>query len=325
MRALCKLSVYILLVTLTAPLFAQHANPPAAGEPHGKKFKFAPVQRPRPELPPQAGKHRSPELRKKWESLTPEQRKEIWETFKKYVGPEVAKAAERHAKGDLPGPRRLTPGQVDKNKAPKVKASASVMSGRAPLTVTFTAEGRDADGAVTNFQWSFGDRGAKTADKGLASGAVVNHTFDQPGRYLVTVLATDNGGRAAIDHVVIRVDGPNGEPAPAATGVPAVQPPYKPGLRPPAWKVATNSADDDGDGLPEDFERQLADQFTPAYAVSFWEFPWTGMSLFEDRSDMQVPYATFPTYFWSRPRRPATSASRRCAWSRASVTCASTI
>ena len=47
-----------ILVTFTLPLFAQHGNPSAPADPHTAKFKFAPIQRPQLQLPPQAGKRR---------------------------------------------------------------------------------------------------------------------------------------------------------------------------------------------------------------------------------------------------------------------------
>lgn len=53
--------------------------------------------------------------------------------------------------------------------------------------------------------------------------------------------------------------------------------------------------DNDGDGLPDVLERQLADNFTPAYFVSFFERGGTGLALFQDSSTMQQPIQVFPT------------------------------
>ncbi len=54
-------------------------------------------------------------------------------------------------------------------------------------------------------------------------------------------------------------------------------------------------ADNDGDGLPDNFERQVADNFTPAYYISLFERGGTGLSLFQDRPDAEVPRQVFPT------------------------------
>ena len=285
-----SLRLSIILILFAFPLLAQQ---PAA--PNIPKVKFIPYA-PALHLPPGAGQHR--DLKAKWESLPAAKRQEIWELFKKYVGPKVAEAAAQHA--TPPGLTRVPAGDIKKDKGPQVKATPSVVAGNAPLTVTFTATARDPSGTVTSYQWSFGDRTKQTAPAGLGSGASVAHTFDQPGTYLVSVLGTDDAGLSDVDHVVIRVNGAHGEPAPAAAGIAAdsvvTPPPFKPGARLHAH--ATDFVDDDGDGLPDDFERQLADSFTPAYALSFYEYPWTGMSQMADVPYAEFPIATYPTYFF---------------------------
>lgn len=73
---------------------------------------------------------------------------------------------------------------------PSASASASVMSGAAPLDVTFTGSGTDPDGEILRWEWTFGD--ARTG-----WGRVTRHRFDEPGTYPVRLTATDNEGGVA--------------------------------------------------------------------------------------------------------------------------------
>jgi hypothetical protein len=56
--------------------------------------------------------------------------------------------------------------------------------------------------------------------------------------------------------------------------------------------VSQAGVDEDGDGLPDDFEAQLADAFTPVYHVSAGEQPGTGFAIFGD----YVPQTVVATY-----------------------------
>lgn len=73
------------------------------------------------------------------------------------------------------------------NHAPTIVASAAPLTGPAPLTVAFDASGSsDPDGDSIAFAWSFGD------GSGPSNQSSVSHTFNQPGRYNVTLTVTDN-------------------------------------------------------------------------------------------------------------------------------------
>lgn len=60
-------------------------------------------------------------------------------------------------------------------------------------TVLFVNDTTDLDGNLDSFTWDFGDGSPKT------SGGVVTHSYDEPGRYTVTLTATDSEG--ATDNV----------------------------------------------------------------------------------------------------------------------------
>ena len=60
-------------------------------------------------------------------------------------------------------------------------------------TVLFVNDTADLDGNLDSFTWDFGDGSPKT------SGGVVTHSYDEPGRYTVTLTATDSEG--ATDNV----------------------------------------------------------------------------------------------------------------------------
>jgi hypothetical protein len=139
-----------------------------------------------------------------------------------------------------------------------VSASASPQSGRAPLTVTLSASGYDPDGSIASWVWDLGDGTT-------AYGPTVFHTYNDAGSFTATVTAFDAQGAPGVAAVLVQV-----------------QPPL-------------SGADADGDGLPEELESQLADNFTPAYSLSYYEYSGVGLSLFQDRSDVQEPSQVFPT------------------------------
>jgi PKD repeat protein len=58
-------------------------------------------------------------------------------------------------------------------------------------TITFVNDTADLDGNLDSFTWDFGDGSGKT------SGGVVTHSYAEPGRYTVTLTATDTEGATA--------------------------------------------------------------------------------------------------------------------------------
>jgi PKD repeat protein len=100
------------------------------------------------------------------------------------------------------------------NQAPTVQIAASKTSGKAPLSVQFTAAGSDPDGDQLSYVWEFGDGGA-------AGGTKATHVYKSAGSYTAKVTATDGGGKSASATVVITVTagaGANGAPVPPAGG-----------------------------------------------------------------------------------------------------------
>jgi hypothetical protein len=82
-----------------------------------------------------------------------------------------------------------------------VQAAADPAGGAAPLTVSFTAAGRDPDGDALSYVWSFGDGGQ-------AGGPKATHTFAQAGTYTVTVTARDASGATGTASVQVVVSAP---------------------------------------------------------------------------------------------------------------------
>ncbi|WP_209020779.1 PKD domain-containing protein [Nocardioides sp. 1609] len=89
------------------------------------------------------------------------------------------------------------------NTAPEVTASATPISGTAPLEVDFTAAGTDADDDELTYAWDFGVAG----DADTATGADATHTYTAAGTYTATVTVTDTAGATATDTVQITVEG----------------------------------------------------------------------------------------------------------------------
>jgi PKD repeat protein/type 1 glutamine amidotransferase len=77
------------------------------------------------------------------------------------------------------------------NAAPNLTASATPVSGAAPLRVDFTATAVDPEGTAVAYAWDFGVAGAK------ATTADASYTYTQRGLYTATVTATDADGRKA--------------------------------------------------------------------------------------------------------------------------------
>jgi glucose/arabinose dehydrogenase len=86
------------------------------------------------------------------------------------------------------------------NEEPKAVATTSPTSGPAPLTVTFEGtESSDADGDNLTYSWNFGDGSA------AAHGAVVTHTYDEPGSHVATLTVSDGNGGTDTDTVKLKI------------------------------------------------------------------------------------------------------------------------
>ncbi|MDQ1294427.1 MAG: hypothetical protein QG608_2310 [Actinomycetota bacterium] len=101
------------------------------------------------------------------------------------------------------------PQDAPNNQPPVAVASASVVSGPAPLSVTFDSSGsHDPDGRIVSRRWSWGDG---TAD-GTADGA---HRYTGAGTRTATLQVTDDLGRTGSATVRISVTAPPVPVAPA--------------------------------------------------------------------------------------------------------------
>src|SRR5205823_7738128 len=97
------------------------------------------------------------------------------------------------------------------NQAPVAMATATPMSGVAPLTVNFSSAGSsDSDGSIVSYGWAFGDGITSTLQN-------PPHSYSSNGTYAATLVVTDNGGlRASAAAAVIAVHAPNQAPDPNA-------------------------------------------------------------------------------------------------------------
>lgn len=77
---------------------------------------------------------------------------------------------------------------ITDNQPPTVAISASTLRGEAPLPVEFTSTVSDPDGDTpVSYEWDFGDNTTSTQ-------ANPSHTFTTPGKYVVSLTATDSRG-----------------------------------------------------------------------------------------------------------------------------------
>ena len=90
---------------------------------------------------------------------------------------------------------------VQGNRAPVAKATATPLSGPAPLKVDFDGSGsRDPDGSELTYAWDFDGNG--TTD---ATTAVASHTYTVAGDYTARLTVTDADGRTAVSNIDIVV------------------------------------------------------------------------------------------------------------------------
>ncbi|MDI9835204.1 lectin [Streptomyces sp. KAU_LT] len=88
---------------------------------------------------------------------------------------------------------------VTGGRAPLAQAKASVTSGKAPLSVSFSSAGSsDPDGDSLSYAWTFGDGATSTA-------ANPSHTYTAEGQYTATLKVTDSTGKSATASVQITV------------------------------------------------------------------------------------------------------------------------
>ncbi len=101
---------------------------------------------------------------------------------------------------------------VSDNRAPTIEATATPMSGQAPLDVDFAATATDPEGdSPLAFDWTFGDGD-------VADGSDVSHTYDNPGDYTAIVTVSDPAGASSTAEFDIEVDFPPGPSCGAGGG-----------------------------------------------------------------------------------------------------------
>jgi PKD repeat protein len=97
------------------------------------------------------------------------------------------------------------------NQPPVARATATPMSGAAPLAVAFDGSASsDPDGSIVSAVWTFGDGGS-------AAKPTSTHTYQTAGVYAATLTVADNGGAAHSTTLTITVNAsPASPPAPSS-------------------------------------------------------------------------------------------------------------
>lgn len=121
---------------------------------------------------------------------------------------------------------------VPANPPPTATASATPISGLAPLLVTFTGSGTDSNGTIASYAWMFGDGGASTQQN-------PTHTYQTSGNFTATLTVTDNGGATGSTTVAITA-GSNQPPTASASATPTS------GKAPLVVAFTGNGTDSDG-------------------------------------------------------------------------------
>ncbi|MEW6734113.1 MAG: PKD domain-containing protein [Acidobacteriota bacterium] len=84
---------------------------------------------------------------------------------------------------------------------PTVTASATPISGTAPLNVSLTGSASSPNGLITSYNWTFGDGTTGT-------GPSVTHTYNNAGTFTATLTVTDNANQTASKSLTITVTPP---------------------------------------------------------------------------------------------------------------------
>ena len=91
--------------------------------------------------------------------------------------------------------------------APEVTASATPLTGAAPLPVAFTSTATDPDGGTLAYAWDFGVPGTTTDTSTQPS---PSYTYANQGNYTATLTVTDGQGGTTTKTFAIRVTAPAG-------------------------------------------------------------------------------------------------------------------
>jgi PKD repeat protein len=87
--------------------------------------------------------------------------------------------------------------------SPTVTATATPVSGPAPLTVNFNGTATDPNNDIVSYEWDFNGDGIY--DWSSPSGANTTHTYSTPGMFAAYLRVTDSTGLTGIDIIVISV------------------------------------------------------------------------------------------------------------------------
>jgi len=127
---------------------------------------------------------------------------------------------------------------VAENLAPEASASATPVSGVAPLDVSFDGSASlDPERAPLSYSWDFGD--GAPAD----TSASTNHTYTVPGKYTAVLTVTDDLGNTDQASVDVNVTAPNTPPTLGPTAAPSS------GSAPLSVQFVANARDSEGDAL----------------------------------------------------------------------------
>ncbi|HXG68762.1 MAG TPA: PKD domain-containing protein, partial [Blastocatellia bacterium] len=143
------------------------------------------------------------------------------------------------------------------NQEPYVRIAPSIVSGVAPLEVTFNVTADDPDGEVVSYYWSFGDGGTSNA-------ATPTHRYETPGAYTAQVIITDNSGATASDAVTITVSSPPPNQPPQVS----ISASSQSGAAPLTVNFAANALDPDGQIVAYNWvfgDGQVSSEISPAH------------------------------------------------------------
>jgi PKD repeat protein len=100
---------------------------------------------------------------------------------------------------------------VGENDPPTCSLSANPISGKAPLTVTFTMTANDPDGSITAWVLRPGDGSPDYSGSGSPP-STQTHTYQNEGNYNALLMVSDNEDATDSDAETINVGPPNQKP-----------------------------------------------------------------------------------------------------------------
>jgi hypothetical protein len=260
-------------------------------------------------LPRSARVGASPEARAAWEKLTPQEQAAVFERIRTQVSPLVAERVAQNraaasqsagANGGASWQQRIAK-QGGQSSAQQQQSAQTGSAATGEMSATAAQDSlyfSDQNGAITSI--SATEQAAslmgETLTASTAMAGAMNAGSKTASAEQSMMPQPDMCYECDPDPCVQNPSLCEPDPTPTPTPYPTPEPTPYPTPTPTPYPTPTptpTGGDADFDGLPDAFENQVSDAFTPVYHISYGEHPGTGFAIFND-STPQTVQQSFP-------------------------------